>query len=521
MIGALRAPTGEGSALRWLLALMLVTFVARVILAATIGLGIDEAYTVATARTWALSTYDHPPMAWWLAEAAVTLFGTEAPLAVRLPFILLFVATTWFAYDAGRYLYGPRAGLFAGVAINLAPVLGWTSGSMVLPDGPLMAALLAGLCCVARALFGDARTAARWWLLAGVATGFALLAKLHGVFLLAGTGLFILTSPAHRHWLRSPWPYLAACIALLVFSPVLIWNAQHDWISFAFQAGRAKASRFDLAGPFIALGGQALFLLPWVWGALILSLGRAAWAGPRMQRDWLVFCLAIGPIAVFTLITLTGTKTLFHWAAPGYLFGCIVLGRDVAVALAARDHATRLWIRGSMAGIALLFCAVIALASSPWTSIALSNGKVAPYPLIETQTWRQLRAVVVDAAGSGKPGLFAAGVKWHETARIDAALAEVLPVRCLCADPRGFGITTNNRALLGQNAIIVGADLGEAEVRASLGPYFESIAALAPVTITHAGKPVQLLRLYRGNRLRDPGLSPSLLAPFAPRTYAR
>ncbi len=498
MIAALSAPTGDGRALRWLLILIFGSFVARLVLASSIGLGIDEAYTVATARVIALSTYDHPPMAWWLAGGAAKLFGTEAPLAVRFPFVLLFAASTWLAFDAGRYLYSPRAGLLAAVTLNLAPVLGWTGGSMVLPDGPLMAAMLAALCCVARALFGDSKDAARWWLLAGLATGLACLSKLHGVFLLAGVGLFVLTSRTQRHWLTSPYPYLAALLALAIFSPVLIWNAQHEWVSFAFQAGRAKARSFNPAGPLVAVAGQAAFLLPWVWVALTIALVRSAWRGPQRQRDWLLFCLAVGPIAAFTLITLNGTKTLFHWAAPGYLFACILLGRDVARDLADGDRAARWWLRGSLASLVVLFVAVLAIARWPWPVFTLPNGQVVPYPLIETQTWSEVKTSLAEQGLLGRPNTYVAALKWHEAARLDVALAGAMPVRCLCADARGYGVIYDNRDLSGADVIVIGQDLGT-----QLPDYtFKSLTPLAPIPIHHAGRQVLSLQVSLGTSIR-------------------
>ena len=33
-----------------------------------------------------------------------------------------------------------------------------------------------------------------------------------------------------------------------------------DWVSFAFQGGRARLTRLDLLGPLRALAGQALFI---------------------------------------------------------------------------------------------------------------------------------------------------------------------------------------------------------------------------------------------------------------------
>src|SRR5262249_34877829 len=162
---------------------------------------------VATARTFALSTFDHPPLSWWLAGGASWLFGTESALAVRLPFVLLFALTTWLMFVLTRLLFGDRAGLFAALTLHLAPVLGWTTGSFGLPAGPLGAAMLAGAYCLARVLFAQGPPSPMWWLAAGACGGVACLSKLHGAFLFAGTALYLLTTPAKRHWLLSPWPY--------------------------------------------------------------------------------------------------------------------------------------------------------------------------------------------------------------------------------------------------------------------------------------------------------------------------
>jgi hypothetical protein len=67
--------------------LIVTTTIVRVIFAANLGLGIDESYAVATGRAPQLSYFDHPPLSWWLPWASAQLLGTEAPLAVRLPFI--------------------------------------------------------------------------------------------------------------------------------------------------------------------------------------------------------------------------------------------------------------------------------------------------------------------------------------------------------------------------------------------------------------------------------------------------
>ena len=185
----------------------------RLAFAATTGLGVDETYMVALGRHWALGYFDHPPLAWWLSRAASLLLGGESDLAVRAPFIALFALSSWLMYRLTALLFGEAAGFVAVVALNCAPVLGVTTATWVLPDGPLDAALLAGALCLARLFFSPGASSMSW-LFAGVFGGLAMLSKLHGVFLFAGTGLFLLTSGAHRRWLATPWPYLGAALAL-------------------------------------------------------------------------------------------------------------------------------------------------------------------------------------------------------------------------------------------------------------------------------------------------------------------
>jgi 4-amino-4-deoxy-L-arabinose transferase-like glycosyltransferase len=263
-------------ATRAVLILMAATLVARITFGFSLGLGIDESYTVATGRHPQLSTFDHPPAAWWLAWAAGRLFATESPLALRLPFIALFALTTWLMYRLTAFLFGEMSGFWAAATLNLAPVIAWTSGTWILPDGPLNAALMAGAYAAALAVFGARPMASLWWLAAGACGGLALLSKFHGVFLFAGVGLFLLTSADHRRWLRTPWPYAGAIVAAAIFLPVIVWNAQHGWVSFAFQGGRARLQGIDLLGPLSALGGQALYLLPWLWLPLVVCLGKGS-----------------------------------------------------------------------------------------------------------------------------------------------------------------------------------------------------------------------------------------------------
>src|SRR6516162_4895620 len=119
---------------RGVAALISATFVARLVFAASLGLGIDESYMVAAGRKLQLSYFDHPPIAWWMSWGIMHLTGSESAFVVRLPFIALFALTTLLMYRVTAALFDPEAGLWAAVVLTMAPALGITAGSWVLPD---------------------------------------------------------------------------------------------------------------------------------------------------------------------------------------------------------------------------------------------------------------------------------------------------------------------------------------------------------------------------------------------------
>src|SRR5205823_2497469 len=186
--------------------LILATFLARLLFASALGLGIDESYMVAAGRKLQLSYFDHPPIAWWTAWAAAHLTGSESPIVVRLPFIALFAVTTFLMYRLTSSLFGLEAGFWAAVALNLAPLFGISSGSWVLPDGPLLAALLGAAVCLVAALRAKGRAGWGWWLATGMCAGLSLCSKYSAVLTIVGAIGFLVTEPRNRRWLALPQP---------------------------------------------------------------------------------------------------------------------------------------------------------------------------------------------------------------------------------------------------------------------------------------------------------------------------
>ena len=490
----LKSPAGAVAAL------ILTTLAARLLFAASLGLGIDESYMVAAGRKLQLGYFDHPPLAWWMTWGIAHLTGSESPIVVRLPFIALFALTTYLMYRATATLFGPEAGMWAAVVLNMAPVLGITAGTWVLPDGPLFAALLGVLFCLIHALRSDGRAAWGWWLATGACAGLALCSKYSAALTLTGATAFLVTEPVSRRWLIRPHPYIAGLVALAVFLPVLGWNAEHGWISFLFQSGRA-GGRYHPLGPLLAIAGQAVFLLPWVWAPLVWCGFLALRRRPSDRERWLLVCLATPPILVFTVAALWGNP-LFHWAALGYLMLMPLLGEAIARHWRTGQLA-RIWLGGTAA---FVFLAVVLVGSEVrfnWLSGLIEKPPFGRDPSLDLVDWTSLRTEFESRGLLDRPGLVVAALKWHEAGKIDYALGGRIPVICLGSDPRQYGIVANVDDFTGADVLIIAPRRSLAEIERQFGARFDAIEPVAPATILHAGHSALELALFIGHRLHQ------------------
>ena len=244
---------------------VLIVTALRAIFDATLPLTGDEAYYWEWSRRLAGGYVDHPP-AVAFAIAAFAWLG-RTPFAVRLPFVLCGLGTAIAAAGAATVLSGDRrAGWIAALAISLAPLLIVAFG-MVSPDGPFALAWALSLYCAARAF--RARTW-QWFVLLGVALGLALLSRFFAVALVAGIVAAACTKPYRSEWPRVAISLVVACI---VWSPFLLWNASHDWISFTFALVQRHEPQFQLARPFILYAYGILGFSPGLWiAATIVAL---------------------------------------------------------------------------------------------------------------------------------------------------------------------------------------------------------------------------------------------------------
>ena len=475
---------------RQILLLILITTTLRLAFGTAIGLGVDESYMVSAGRVLSLGYFDHPPASWWLSWASTHLFASEAPVVARLPFILLFALTTWLMFRVTNDVAGPRAGFWAALTLNLSPVFGITSGGWVLPDGPLDCALIGAALCLMRALPSTGRHATGYWCGAGVCAGLALFSKYSAVLTIAGAFLFLLLNPEHRAWLRRWHPYAAGAIALAVFSPVIIWNIEHHWASFAFQGARAGGFRFRPLMPVTTLLGEALFVLPWFWLPMMILGVKALRSG---WRDQLLACLAAPPILLFALISAwSSQRILYHWAAPGYLMLFPLLGRYVA------DRWDRRAVRASIVGSAALVIAAVCVIGTQeqfdWLPLDSATA--------EGLDWTAVRDDL-SARGLLRPGTVVGVPNWRDAGKIAHALGPDVPVICLNEDSRQFGFAAPPERWAGADVLLLIVDHADTIVPTLRG-LFAHIDIQAPTTVTLRGHVLKTITVATGTKFAPP-----------------
>lgn len=325
MLRLQRASVTERIALYALLGLT----VFRLIVAVWLPVTPDEAYYWTWSRHLQFSYLDHPPMvALWIHFGTMlfgdTAFGIRvmAPLAAAAGTVIAVLATKEFL--ACRKEETPETGdirpLVTGILLNAMLAVG-TGAVLMTPDTPLLFFVTLFLWAAGKLLrTGDAG----WWLLLGLNAGLGFDSKYTMVLPIAGLGAWCLLRPTGRRFLLTFWPWVGLCLAALLSTPVVWWNATHGWASFIRQGGRTgdwhPARAFSYIGEL--LGGQIGLLTPGIFLLAIVACVRAA--RRRDDADRLLVCLIAVPCAVFLQHAL-GDRVQPNWPVIVYPVLAIVI----------------------------------------------------------------------------------------------------------------------------------------------------------------------------------------------------
>jgi 4-amino-4-deoxy-L-arabinose transferase-like glycosyltransferase len=214
----------------------------RLACAAFTPLSFDEALYWDWSKHIAGGYYSHPPVNPILIRLGTTLFG-DTEFGVRVIGVLLALPASWAVWRSGAILFDDeRVGATAALYFNLTLVMA-VGSALATPDNAVVVAT-AFLVLTLVKLYETGRGA--WWLAIGVAFGLGMLSKYTTIFFAISILVWLVAVPSLRRCFLTPWPWVSGAIALLVFSPTLIWNAQHHWASVLYQYNRLVVHEWSL-----------------------------------------------------------------------------------------------------------------------------------------------------------------------------------------------------------------------------------------------------------------------------------
>jgi 4-amino-4-deoxy-L-arabinose transferase-like glycosyltransferase len=395
-----RAAPPPGSFLQsWgsVIALIAAMTAMRLVYASLIDLRTDEAYYWTWSKENVLSFLDHPPMIAWFIRFGTAIFG-DTNLGVRFAGVLAMLVTQLLLADMVRRVTNDARAIALALLMPEAALYYGLLMAKVSPDVAMIPFAVAMLWALVR--LGESGDA-RWWLAAGLFAGLALLSKFTFVMLLPAIAAFMLVPAWRWRWLSSPWPWLAAVIAVVIFLPVLIWNAEHDWASFRFQFVRAVATHewsLRTVGEFIGVqfGLVGFVMLPVVLSGVALT----AWRGYRRAEPVpiLLSTCVIVPFCYFfwksTTLRVGDTWPAFLWPA-GFAAAAInsaMLPREGWPAWMIQS--AMFWARTAvMTGIAFVVLVFLYSVAAPWNFIGRADpiGGEAGYEQVVARAQAELR----------------------------------------------------------------------------------------------------------------------------------
>ncbi len=313
---------------KWLIG---VAILVKLTLSFLLELGNDEVYyyTYAVQPDW--NHFDHPPMVGWMIQLSTLNLQWVSTLSMRLGSILAAAVSTWMVFSTGKMLHSERAGWIASLLYTFSIYTSIIAGLFIMPDSPQLLFFTWSIYLMTKWVMKPHLFTVINWLGLGCLIGLATLSKVHGLYLWAGFGAFILFHQSKT--LKQPYLYIAAGITLALILPIVYWNIDNDFITYKFHSKRVLHTGIQLESLVQQMAGELLYQNPMVYVSCLIPLIRfkklkSIFQGPQHQSSavlYLLLWLSLPLIFLFWTISLFN-PTLPHWTGPGFIALFIIAG---------------------------------------------------------------------------------------------------------------------------------------------------------------------------------------------------
>src|SRR6187399_173329 len=270
----------------------------------------DEAYYWVYSRFPAWGYFDHPPMIAFLIKSGYAIFHNE--LGVRLVCALLSTFTILITESLTE-----RKNPFLFYTIVLSIGVLQIAGFLAVPDTPLLF-FTALFFYTYRSFIKN--TNRKNTLLLAIAISLLFYTKYHGLLIVLFT--FLSNIKLFTRW--QTW--MAGLFVLILYAPHLLWQWQHDWVSFRYHLFESNVNAYKFSYTTDYLLGQILLAGP--LAGLILFPAALMYKVKTQTEKALKFTL-IGIYLIFLISSFRG-KVEVNWTMPA-LVPLIVLSHQFII----------------------------------------------------------------------------------------------------------------------------------------------------------------------------------------------
>lgn len=337
-------------------AIKLIVFVAiaKLFLSSWIELGNDEAYYYTYALLPDFNYFDHPPLVAWLIRISTLNLTNVNDMAMRLGPIIASAISSFYLFKTASLLKNDKAAWFTVLVFTVSVYANFIGGWFIMPDAAQMPFWCISLYTMATIINQQKQNSTAHWLQLGLFIGLASLAKVHGLYLWGGFGLFIVMF--HKKWLLNFRLYVGFLVTALTVSPIIIWNIKNNFITYSFHSNRVSDTSFKLDSLLREILGEWVYQNPIVIVIILVALFYFIKQKAFAHHPILVWLLCMSLPMIFLFWGVSAfNPTLPHWAGPGYVALFILAGLYLEIK-AANIYPTLIkWAAGLIIIVLIVF----------------------------------------------------------------------------------------------------------------------------------------------------------------------
>ncbi len=297
--------------------LVLIFTLVRIGLSSFLELANDESYYWTYSQHLQWNYFDHPPLvAIWIRFFTANLL-LQHTFFIRLGSIVGCAIASYFIYKTIKTIYNDRAAFIGVFLYNISFYACITAGLLITPDTPQMVFWTCAMYMATKILEEDTKW--KYWALFGIAVGLSIMSKIHAVFLWQGMFLYALIYK--RSWFTKPAFYFSGLLTILIFSPIIIWNINNDFITYRFHSERVVVdanATLHWRSVIKEIIGQLVINNPFNI-AIIIVFFRKRHQDLKNNAALLLFKLISVPLLLIIFLIALFRSALPHWSGPAYI----------------------------------------------------------------------------------------------------------------------------------------------------------------------------------------------------------